>query len=102
MICLLATRQPIFRRVTYRLANRTVARLQDGGVPSDLRSSAFSTATILPPVLPPPSPPPPQNPQAEKGVMGKVMNRYSVQGSQNRIRVAEAFFQAATRQGADP
>ena len=103
MIPLLAfCKQPIMRRATCRLATRSLARIENDPV---RRASAFLSTTgaaaTLPPVLPPPSPPPPQTPQAEKGIVGKVMNRYSVQDSQNRIRVAEAFFQAATRQGAD-
>ena len=98
MIPLLLARQQIGRSTAFRLSTRAAALIQDGSS----AARPFSTAPMLPPVLPPPSPPQPQAPIHEKGMMGKLMNRYSIQDSQNRIRIAESFFQAATRQGADP
>lgn len=71
-------------------------------IPSQSSSAHFSSAATLPPILPPPSPPQPETPVVEKGFVGKLVSRYSLNGQQNRIKVAEAFFQAATRQAANP
>lgn len=38
----------------------------------------------------------------EKGFWGKLVDRYSIRGQQNRIHMAERLFQAATRQANDP
>lgn len=106
MIPLSLSRQTIGRSPALRLTTRVAVLLQqDGGLRGRSRSfssSSSTTPTLLPPVLLPPSPPQPQVPLNERGIVGKVMNRYSIKESQSRIRVAESFFQAATRQGADP
>ena len=96
----LTVRHSAIRRAGLRLADRAVFCPSRGVLrPS---SRCFSTQTILPPILSPPSPPRPLSPIEQKSLMGKVINRYSVQRSQERIRLAESFFQAATRQAADP
>jgi len=99
MIPTLISRQQFSRSNALRFTARVVSLVQDG---NGITGRSFSTVQTLPPVLPPPSPPQPQTPYKEKGMVGKVMSRYSIQGSQQRIRLAESLFQAATRQGADP
>lgn len=102
MFRLVLSRKLPFRTEAGRLVAPRVPRLLGDYVASSCHTAPFSTAAAkLPPVLPPPSPPQPQTPVAEKGLAGKVINRYSIKGQQHRIRVAESFFQAATRQASN-
>ena len=69
------------------------------------RSAVTSTATPLRmsfEPLSPPSPPPPATDPPKKGILTRLMDRYSILQQQDRIRKAESLFQAATFQASDP
>lgn len=65
-------------------------------------TTSLSTTATLPPILPPTSPPMPLSAIPEKGLASRVWDRYSIPEQQRKIRIAEAFYQAATIQSADP
>lgn len=63
-----------------------------------------SLPSQLPPILPTPAPADADasTSRGDKGFLSRLFERYSPTSQRDRIRIAEMFFLAATRQASDP
>lgn len=67
-------------------------------------SSLPTTSQLLPPILPTPAPADPNGSTSpsHKGFWSRMFERYSPTSQRDRIRIAELFYLAASRQASDP